>query len=459
MPVVMSGRNRLHLARQQMTPENPDQPAPWKGLLGAIALSWLPLALYLGLSARKDMEEHAVGAAAMGVLAVIFAFLIFRKHAWSAILWVPLIVFAAFQGVFMLGGAFSTPTSGPNAGPLEGVAVLLMLLVGAGLAVIVLVGSWLRPKTWSPAMLVIGGLNAALMVPAGSSGYRATTGQEIILQLRDPSGRAVTGASVKYLRFGYGNGGEHVFDESGGPIFSDEQGVAKLPSRRMLYETKITVSKVGFRDVSVEIEMQFSEHDKTRRFVLSTHDTRAIASGSVPATDPVRFSLYLSPDSDAPSPEVRHFGLYSKNDLARELTPKSLDLETGRFTADLSGDLELEYFSATMTRYRDERLRVRGLNGVQLCLVSHNLSLSSPESPYTHLYRIAPESGYQPEIIIENPGNSPGPVVYLRASDGKLHGRLCLEALGDGVDETPRYNGTLEINPSGRNLEWVKKND
>jgi hypothetical protein len=31
--------------------------------------------------------------------------------------------------------------------------------------------------------------------------------------------------------------------------------------------------------------------------------------------------------------------------------------------------------------------------------------------------------------------------------------------LGDGVDETPRYNGTLEINPSGRNLEWVKKND
>lgn len=106
MPVVMSGRNRLHLARQQMTPENPDQPAPWKGLLGAIALSWLPLALYLGLSARKDMEEHAVGAAAMGVLAVIVAFLIFRKHAWSAILWVPLIVFAAFQGVFMLGGRF-----------------------------------------------------------------------------------------------------------------------------------------------------------------------------------------------------------------------------------------------------------------------------------------------------------------------------------------------------------------
>ena len=29
----------------------------------------------------------------------------------------------------------------------------------------------------------------------------------------------------------------------------------------------------------------------------------------------------------------------------------------------------------------------------------------------------------------------------------------------DGLDEVPRYNGTLVINPSGRNLEWVKKND
>ena len=161
----------------------------------------------------------------------------------------------------------------------------------------------------------------------------------------------------------------------------------------------------------------------------------------------------------APSSKVRHVSLYSKHDLSQTVRPKSLDLETGKFAADLSGDLELEYFSATRTRFRDQRLRIRGLNGVQLFLVSHNECLPTAHTLYEQLYRVAPESGYQQEVIIANPGNSPGPVVYVRAADGKLHGRLCLEALGDGVDETPRYSGTLEINPSGRNLEWVKKND
>lgn len=442
-----------------MTPEKPDQPAPWKGLLGAIALSWLPVVLFLSLAGNKATEPKAFGFAAAGAMLVVVVYVISRKHAWSAILWVPLMLFAAIGGLTLLGIGISTPTSGPSAAPLEGVAVLMMLLLAAGFGLIAMTGGLLRPKTWNASLLVIAGLNTALMAVATSSGYRGVTAQEILINLSDPSGSPVPGAAVKYERFGYGAGGSTVFDASGGPLYSDGEGVVRVPSRRMRYETRMRISKEGFREITVILGMQFSEHDKTRTFSISTVHTRAIASGVVPATDPVRLSLHLSPEADLPSPQVRHFGLYSKHDVQPDLPPKSLDLETGKFTADLTGDLGLEYYSATMNRFRDQRLRVRGLNGVQVCLVSRDLEISSPQSPYPHLYRIAPESGYQTEVIIENPGNSPGPCVYVRAADGKLHGRLCLEALGDGVNETPRYSGTLEINPSGRNLEWVKKSD
>ena len=222
----------------------------------------------------------------------------------------------------------------------------------------------------------------------------------------------------------------------------------------------MTVSKEGFREITVTLDMQLAEHDRTRSYTLSTYETRVIATGTVPATDTPVIPLCLSPLSDAPTSKVVLFDLYSKHDLPETVTPKSLDLETGKFSGDLSGDIELEYFSASNTRYRDQRLRLHGLNGVQLYLVSHNECLpTTTHTLYEQLYRIAPQSGYGQEVMIANPGNSPGPVVYVRASDGKLHGRLCIEALGNAVDETPRYNGTLEINPSGRNLEWVKEND
>lgn len=442
-----------------MTPEKQDQPALWKGLLGAIALSWLPVVLFLALSANQATEPKAFGAAAAGAMLVIVVYVTFRKQAWSVVLWVPLMLFAAIAGLTLLGTGHSTPTSGPSAAPLEGVAVLMMLLLAAGLGVIVFTGAWLRPEKWSASLLVIAALNAGLMSIASSNGYRGVTKQEIILHLSDSFGRPISGAAVKYERFGYGSGGSEVFEASDSPLYSDEEGVVRVPSRRMRYKTQMMISKNGFREITVLLGTQVSESDKSRDYSLSTPETPAIATGTVLASDPLIIPLCLSRLADAPSSKVRHLGLYSKHDLPQTVRPKSLDLETGKFAADLSGDLELEYFSATKTRFRDQRLRIRGLNGVQLFLVSHNECLPTVHTLYEQLYRIAPQSGYQQEVIIANPGNSPGPVVYVRASDGKLHGRLCLEALGDGVNETPRYSGTLEINPSGRNLEWVKKND
>ena len=442
-----------------MTPEKDYQPIHSAALIRTIALSWVPVVLFLGLSVSKNPEGMAVTAAAIGVVVVIATYLLSRKRAWSSILWVPLVLFAAVGGIALLGLGLSASTSGPSAAPLEGVAVLMLLLMAAGLGAVALGSALLRPQVWSVSTLGLGVLNSALMVVATSYGYRAATQQDIVVHLRDPSGIPVPGVEVKFERLAYGEGGKHVFDARGGPVSSDDAGVVRVPSRRMRYETRMTMSKGGFRDVTLVIGMQFAEYEKTRDFVLSTHETRAIAAGSVPATDPLSVSLYLSPVSDSPSPDVRHFGLYSKSDLPAGVIPKSLHLETGKFTADLSGDLELEYFSASKTRYRDQRLRIRALHGSHVRLVNQDVSLTSPESAYEQLYRIAPESGYDEEVVIEHPGNEPGPVVYIRAANGKLHGMLRINAQGDGVDEVPRYSGRLEINPSGRTLEWIKKSD
>lgn len=428
-------------------------------LLGAIAITWLPVALFLWLSSDPKTEPRAAGTALVGAAVGAVTYLFSRNQPWSLVLWLPLVLSAAVGCISLLGSGLSTPTSGPNAGPLEGVAVLLMLLLAAGFAGIAVAGSWFRPRSWSTTMLAIGFLNTALIFVTANSGFRIATDQEITLQLSDPAGKPLAGAAVRFERFGYGSGGAEVFDASGGPFHSDEEGVVQVPSRRMRFKTRMAINKEGFREITVTLHMQFSEHDKTRPYTLSTYETRTVATGAIPATDTPLIPLCLSPITDASSQQVVHFDLYSKHDLPKTVTPRSLDLETGKFAGDLTGDVELEYFSASNTRYRDQRLRIRGLNGVQLFLVSYNECLPTAHTLYEQLYRIAPQSGYQQEVIISNPGNAPGPVVYVRASDGKLHGRLCLQALGDVVDETPRYSGTLEINPSGRTLEWVKRND
>ena len=106
----------------------------------------------------------------------------------------------------------------------------------------------------------------------------------------------------------------------------------------------MTINKEGFREITVTLHMQFSEHDKTRPYTLSTYETRTVATGAIPATDPPLIPLCLSPLTDAPSQQVVHFGLYSKHDLPKTVTPRSLDLETGKFAGDLTGDVELEIF-------------------------------------------------------------------------------------------------------------------
>lgn len=440
-----------------MAPETETQPIRWTALIAAIALSWLPAVLFIAFSASKDTESQAMAAAAMGAAVVIVTYLLSRQHAWSLILCVPSVLFALVGSLGMFVQGLSQSTSGPSAAPLEGVAVLFMLIIAAGLGALVLACGLFRPKAWSVSMLSVGTVNTALMFVVCKQGYSEATSQQIIVQLRDPSGKPVAGAAVRYDRYGYGAEGKHVFDGCGGPIYSDETGLVKVPSRRGRYETNMKISKNGFRDITVKMDMQLSEFDQTRGIVISTYESRAVASGAIPAIESLHLPLYLSPTSDVPSSEVQRFSPRSRSDLSRDTKPQSLDLETGKFTSDLSGDLQLEYFSETMTRFRDQRLRIRGLKGTLVFLVEHPKHQMISDLSYEGSYRFAPNEGYQTEIVIKNPGDSPGPAVYVRAADGRMHGLLNINALGDAIDEVPRYSGTLLINPSGRHLEYASK--
>lgn len=388
---------------------------------------------------------------------MVVTYLLSRQHVWSLILWVPLVLFALVGSMGIFVQALSQPTSGPNAAPLEGVIVLFMLVIAAGLGALVLAGGLFLPKAWSTSMLMVSTVNTALMFVASSQGYREATGQMILIHLRDPSGAPVAGAAVRYDRYGYGAGGRDVFDGSGGPLYSNEMGLVEVPSRRGRYETNMKISKNGFRDITVKVDMQLSDRDETRSVVISTYESRVIASGAIPAAEPLHLPLYLSPSADAPASEVRQLSLYSKSDLPHEIKPQSLDLETGKFTADLTGDLQLEYFSETMTRFRDRRLRIRGLNGAQVFLVEYHKPRTLSQLSYEDTYRFAPKEGYQTEIVIKNPGSSAGSAVFVRDADGRMHGILNIVALGDALDEVPRYSGSLLINPSGRHLEYVGK--
>jgi hypothetical protein len=199
--------------------------------------------------------------------------------------------------------------------------------------------------------------------------------------------------------------------------------------------------------------MQFNESDKHRRFVLSTRRTRAIAQGKLPATDPVHANVSLASATDEPHPAVERFGLYSKTDVG-DAVPRFLDIETGKFSANQAGDLELEAFAEFTGDRWETRLRITGLNGTQVLQVPHESSLTEPLTPFEHLYRIAPESGYASETIVIRPGDTPGPTIYIRARDGHLHGRMELNAQGNGRDPKVRYSGSLAISKAGdRRLE------
>ena len=298
---------------------------------------------------------------------------------------------------------------------------MIALAVALALSVAVILCLVWHPKTYSIPLVVLAVLNTGAISLVTPRGNLQATRQDIVVRVLDSTGKPLSGASVNFERYGYGSGGTKVFDDKGGPLISDESGVVSIPSRRMRFETRGTIIKSGFRDVIFTVEMQFSEWDKDRGFEISTREAGHIAYGRIPTTEPVAFSIYLPPLSDTPDFLHPLKRMTSVTDIGRSNeAARFFYIETGKFSKEPDADLRFDLFFEEDSRWHDLRPRVRitGLNGTQLLHVPPDVSLSGSLSPYEHVFRIAPESGYQDEIVLQDSGSVPGPMIYLRARKG-----------------------------------------
>ncbi len=315
------------------------------------------------------------------------------------------------------------------------------------------------PKTCSAPLIALAVINTAAVSYVTRQAYCQATRQDIILRILDSIGKPISGASVTYERYSYGSGGTNVFDDKGGPLTSNEDGIVTIPLRRMRYETRGAISKPGFRDVLFTVEMQHREWDKDRGVNLSTRETGRIADGRIPTTEPLALSIYLPPASDTPDPlhPLKH--LKAITDIGKSnQAARFFNIETGQFGNDVSADLRFDLFFERDNRfegnYEAARLRITGLNGTQILQVPSDVSLSGNLSPYERVFRIAPESGYHDEITLPNPGSVPGPTIYLKARGGRIYGRMQAEAWGRSDQINARCEVQLILNPSGqRQLE------
>ena len=334
--------------------------------------------------------------------------------------------------------------------------MLIGLVVALVLGLVAILCLVWRPRVYSVPLMILALVNTAAVSYATRQGHRQATGQEIFLRVLDSSGKPFSGASVRYTRYGYGPGGKDVFDAEGGPIVSGEDGLAVIPSRRMRYETKGTSTKAGFRDVLFTIDMQYSEWDKDRGVTISTRETNNIARGHISTAEPITFSIYLPPQSDAPDllHPVKH--MEAESDIGQgPQAAHFLDLETAKFSNDPAGDLRFDlFFEKDDGGYERSRLRISGLNGAKVLQVPPDVPLSGNLPPYEHIFRIAPQSGYRDETIVQRPGDSPGPMIYVSARDSRLSARITVYASGRSFEAKAQCRVQLFVNPEGaRRLE------
>lgn len=420
-------------------------------LVAALFVWVIPLCVGL-LDTNREGASFYLPVLFGWMLVALFVCAIFRGSDWAAFIWIPMALCILAGAIGSLRGLGGTGSHGPNTGPGEATAIvfllgLLVILAGLGFAAF-----WFRPRVFPIPTILIGALlNTAACGIVTSRIDRHVTRQNIVLHILDRDGHPVPGASVRYERYGYGSGGITVFDDAGGPFLSASSGLVIIPSRQMRYETRATISKPEYRDLLFTLEMQFSPYDEKRNVVLSTRETKAIAHGHVPATNPVEVTVYLPPASDTRDPMTKRIGLYSKRDVG-EQSAKYLDLSTGKFTVNQPTDLKLELSPAIGGDFSNRRFRIIGLNGFELLMLPSKSTFDCVSSTYEQMFRIAPAHGYQGEITLEGESYRNGHVIYVRTADRKLHGRLHLDAQGDLSGQDARYSGDLFINSSGSRL-------
>jgi len=341
-----------------------------------------------------------------------------------------------------------------NMAPLAGVA----LFIGMGIVAIVIAATlsvlFFHPRSFRKGMTLIALLNTvAIVIAVSKTDYQASK-QEFEVHILDFNGQPISGATLKYERFGYGAGGKDVPEGTGVPVVSDAQGIARPHMKRMRHELKGVIEHQQYRQVHFTLGMQYSKWDTTRHFSLGTQETPTILHGSVSAKEPVSIYIYLPPASTKPDrSQIKKQETSTKLAVDSEAR-SSLNIQTGSFGDPPEGDLRFELYFEAVEQYERARLRIHGANRTGLLMLPTNLSFSEPIQSPERLYEIAPKDGYSDQITIMEPGNLPGPRIFVSARDGAMFSMFTVDLYDNRKEKTGRCQVKLVKNQAGgRDLE------
>ena len=426
----------------------------WQAVFFASLVWWaIPIVV---LNQPQNDEPSAIFAFAclLGIMVALCLCANLRDLGWIVLVWVPVLIWTSLGTLITLRSLAAESGGGPNYAPLAGVAmaigmVVALILVAAAILCLV----W-RPRVYSVPLIILAIANTVAVSFATQQSNLHATRQEITLHVLDSGGKPLPGASVRFTRYGYGPQGTHVYDGRGGPIVSGDDGIVKIPSRRMRYETKGTITKTGFRDVLFDIDMQFSKWDQNRTVRISTPETQNIAWADIPTTEPVTLSIYLPQQIDAPDRlhPIKPVDV-SANIGQGQKAAHILNLETGKFGEGPEGDIRFDlFFEIENGQHERPRLRITGVNGAKVLQVPPHVSLSGSLSPFEHVFRIASQTGYQEDTVIARPGDSPGPMIYVSARNGHLFARFTVDAWGRSKEAKAPCRVKLFVNSTGGRL-------
>jgi hypothetical protein len=369
-----------------------------------------------------------------------------RNAEWVVLIWIPAFLWNAIgAGAMWLEclGAFGVMFGG------EAIVITGVFAIGLSIATVLLV--FRHPlfdfESRSMAFAILAIVNTAAVSYATREATFRANRQDVVVRILDSKGAPLSDATVSYKVYGYGDRGNRPSepDITGGPISSDGNGVVRLRSMAMRHEMDGVISKPGFRQISFNLGMQYDEWNCSRDLKILTDKSGEVSRLFVPSKgkEPVAFSIYLPPESDTPR------GIqFLEGNIGVEGTGSLrsyLDVETGKFNKDPSGDLQIDASFTFDGHVRRDHLMVTGINGASV--------LAENPSVYERTYLIAPESGYKTSLFIEN-----GDVneIYVRARNGRLFARVGLEIIAQYPRSGEEWSATVYskvyVNPGGSRL-------
>lgn len=406
------------------------------------ATIWWLIPLILRIYPRSDEDQGLSSLFSLAMLALVASAAFCaanRTKEWCVLFWMPPAVIGGTACIFGISLIIQeAATKRGNMAPLAGVALLwgigaLAILLGTTLLLL-----FFRPKRFPLSLTIVAVCNSiAIGFAASQTDYQANK-QELTIHILDIDGHPVQGATLRYERVGYGPGGRDIPAGTGTPILSDAHGIVRPHLRSMRHKLTGTIQHPNYQKVSFTAGMQYSTSDRTRTFSFGTEKQPRTAYGFISIEEPLSAYIYLPP----------RYGMEGHNQMVNKKASTTLivgaeaksclNLKEGGFVSPPEGDLRFELYVEPDGQYIRPRMRIHALNGTGIQMLPPYISFSGPIQFPERLFEIAPRDGYSEQITIMEPGNSPGPKIFVSTRNRTVFYMLTVDLYTDRTAKTGR---------------------